>query len=222
MISAALGSYFTTRKTIHRANHFNFHPIREVAILFIGIFATMMPALDWLQLHAGKLGHPSAGFFYFSSGTLSSLLDNAPTYLSFLSVILGSSADPAVVKQVHHLIQNGGLDLAQAAEPVRQTYEALRIYYAAHFSAKTIGLDQIEMAYVLANAKLTKYLVAISIAAVFFGASTYIGNAPNFMVKFIADQQRVHTPGFIGYLVRFTLPFMVPMLVLVWCLFFRQ
>jgi Na+/H+ antiporter NhaD/arsenite permease-like protein len=222
MIGAALGSYFTTRKTIHRANHFNFHPIREVAILFIGIFATMMPALDWLQLHAGKLGHPSAGFFYFSSGTLSSLLDNAPTYLSFLSVILGSSADPAVVKQVHHLIQNGGLDLAQAAEPVRQTYEALRIYYAAHFSAKTIGLDQIEMAYVLANAKLTKYLVAISIAAVFFGASTYIGNAPNFMVKFIADQQRVHTPGFIGYLVRFTLPFMVPMLVLVWCLFFRQ
>ena len=49
------GSYFTTRKPVHEANHFNFHPIQEVAILFVGIFATMMPALDWLQANAATL-----------------------------------------------------------------------------------------------------------------------------------------------------------------------
>ena len=51
MLAAALGSYFSTRKPVHEANHFNFHPIREVAILFIGIFATMMPALGYLEQH---------------------------------------------------------------------------------------------------------------------------------------------------------------------------
>ncbi len=56
MVAAALGSYFTTHKTIHEANHFNFHPIQEVAILFIGIFATMMPALDWLQAQCRRAG----------------------------------------------------------------------------------------------------------------------------------------------------------------------
>ena len=48
----------------------------------------------------------------------------------------------------------------------------------------------------------------------FFGANTYIGNGPNFMVKAIADQQKVHTPGFLGYLFKYTLPFMLPMLLL--------
>jgi Na+/H+ antiporter NhaD/arsenite permease-like protein len=221
MLGAALGSYFTTRKTIHQANHFNFHPLQEVAILFVGIFATMMPALDWLGIHARNAGHPSAGLLYFGSGALSSLLDNAPTYLSFLTVIAGS-VDPAAVKQVHALIQDGALDLAQASEPVRQTYDALRIYYGGHLSADSIDLDHIQMAAVLGNAGLSKYLLAISVASVFFGAATYIGNGPNFMVKSIADHQKVHTPGFIGYIVRFTIPFLVPMLVLVWWLFFRQ
>ena len=68
MVAAALGSYFTTRKSIHAMNHFNFHPIQEVVILFLGIFATMMPALDWLEANAGGLGNPTAGFFYWGSG----------------------------------------------------------------------------------------------------------------------------------------------------------
>ncbi|HWI56228.1 MAG TPA: sodium:proton antiporter, partial [Bacillota bacterium] len=58
MVAAALGSYFTTSKSVHQANDFNFHPIKEVAILFAGIFATMLPALDWLQANAAQLGHP--------------------------------------------------------------------------------------------------------------------------------------------------------------------
>jgi Na+/H+ antiporter NhaD/arsenite permease-like protein len=56
---------------------------------------------------------------------------------------------------------------------------------------------------------------------VFFGACTYIGNGPNFMVKSIADQQKIHTPSFLGYVFRFTLPFMLPMLFIVWLIFFR-
>src|SRR5258708_31693582 len=55
MFAAALGSYFTTNKNVHEANHFSFHPIREVAVLFAGIFATMMPALYWLAANAREL-----------------------------------------------------------------------------------------------------------------------------------------------------------------------
>src|SRR5437762_13508422 len=64
MLAAAAGSWFTTRKPIHDANHFDFHPIREVAALFPGIFATMLPALDWFNANAGNLGDPTPAFFY--------------------------------------------------------------------------------------------------------------------------------------------------------------
>jgi len=64
-------------------------------------------------------------------------------------------------------------------------------------------------------------ILAISMGAVFFGANTYIGNGPNFMVKAIADQQKVHSPTFIAYVLRFSLPFMLPMLIVIWLLFFR-
>jgi Na+/H+ antiporter NhaD/arsenite permease-like protein len=56
---------------------------------------------------------------------------------------------------------------------------------------------------------------------VFFGANTYIGNGPNFMVKAIAEQQKAHTPSFLGYVFKYTFPVMVPMLLVVWWLFFR-
>ena len=68
-------------------------------------------------------------------------------------------------------------------------------------------------AFLLGNATFNKYILAISIGAVFFGANTYIGNGPNFMVKSIADHQKVRTPGFLAYVVKYTLPFLVPMLV---------
>jgi Na+/H+ antiporter NhaD/arsenite permease-like protein len=69
---------------------------------------------------------------------------------------------------------------------------------------------------------LEKYVIAISIGAVFFGAGTYIGNGPNFMVKSISDHQRVHAPGFLGYFFKYTVPILFPMLLLVWWLFFRH
>ncbi len=173
MLGAALGSYFTTAKPIHESNHFNFHPITEVAILFVGIFATMMPALDWLGRNASELlgQNPAPGLFFWGSGTLSSVLDNAPTYLSFFSALFGAAS----TDQIPTLLTQ-----SQAA------------------------------------------LIAISIGSVFFGANTYIGNGPNFMVKSIADQQKIRTPTFLGFIFKFTLPFMLPMLVVVWWVFFRR
>jgi Na+/H+ antiporter NhaD/arsenite permease-like protein len=94
IIIATIVSYFTTKKSIHAQNHFSFHPIREVAILFAGIFATMVPALELLRDHAETMRSLTPGFFYWNAGILSSFLDNAPTYVSFLSVAVGN-ADPA-------------------------------------------------------------------------------------------------------------------------------
>ncbi len=222
MLAAAAGSYFTTKKAIHQANHFEWHPFKEVAILFVGIFATMMPALDWLQAHAGRMRSPGPGFFYWGCGTLSSFLDNAPTYLSFLRAIFGAFISPDTIAAVQHLIQNGGADLASAAEPVRHTYEALQKYHSDHLAAGKVGVEEIEVAFLLGNAAFNNYIVAISVGAVFFGANTYIGNGPNFMVKSIAEQQKVHTPTFLGYLFKYSLPFMLPMLVAVWWVFFRR
>ncbi|MDR3459022.1 MAG: sodium:proton antiporter [Verrucomicrobiae bacterium] len=173
MLAAAAGSYFTTKKSVHAANGFNFHPAIEVAVLFAGIFTTMIPALAWLNHHAGTLlgPNPSPGIFYFGTGTLSAVLDNAPTYLGFLSALAGVTGAP---------------DTA-----------ALLAGHAAH-------------------------LLAISVGSVFFGAATYIGNGPNFMVKSIAEQSGVRTPSFVAFAWKFSLPFLVPVLVLVWFLFFRS
>ncbi|MBI2497796.1 MAG: sodium:proton antiporter, partial [Opitutae bacterium] len=55
-------------------------------------------------------------------------------------------------------------------------------------------------------------LIAVSLGAVFFGAMTYIGNGPNFMVKSIATGARVHTPGFFGYIFKYSLPILLPIL----------
>ncbi|MGV3757719.1 MAG: sodium:proton antiporter, partial [Verrucomicrobiota bacterium] len=230
MLAAAAGSYYTTKKHVHAANDFNFHPVKEVAILFIGIFATMMPALDWLGANTnaeevGKLGlalNPT--FFYFGSGILSSVLDNAPTYLAFLSAIFGAFVSPDVIQQVQAFVQTGG-DLATLSGPhadhIRNTIAALQLYHPELLAVKTVSAEQVEIAYLLGNVELNNYIVAISIGSVFFGANTYIGNGPNFMVKAIADQQNVHTPTFLGYVFKYTLPIMLPMLLIVWFLFFR-
>ena len=89
MVIAAIGSYKTTSKPIHESNHFSFGPIKEVAWLFAGIFATMVPALDYLEYHAAALGITHPIHFYWFSGALSGVLDNAPTYLAFLTAAFG-------------------------------------------------------------------------------------------------------------------------------------
>jgi Na+/H+ antiporter NhaD/arsenite permease-like protein len=78
-----------------------------------------------------------------------------------------------------------------------------------------------QIKFLLQDPSLAQYIVAISVAAVFFGANTYIGNGPNFMVKSIADQQKVNAPSFLGYVFKFTIPYMIPMVLIIWFLFFR-
>lgn len=230
MVAAAAGSYFTTRKAVHQANDFNFHPVQEVAILFAGIFATMMPALDYLQLQCGELARTqpqlfTASLFYWGTGTLSSFLDNAPTYLSFLSAQMGAFVTPDLVQEAAAQIAANGGDPSVVtgthAGLIRETIAALKAYYPGELAARAVSGDHLRIAVLLGHPEYARGLVAISVAAVFFGANTYIGNGPNFMVKAIADQNKVHTPTFLGYLFRFTLPFMLPVIAAVWWIFFR-
>lgn len=190
MIGAAVASYFLTRPQIHQANEFNFEPVKEVAILFIGIFATMLPTLDWLAANAKTLVIPSPSFFYWATGFLSGFLDNAPTYYTFLTAAMGVFVSP-------------------------ETLEKLR-----QLNPDSAALDRVKIAHMLMNPEMAKAIIAISMGSVFFGALTYIGNGPNFMVKSIAHHNKVHTPTFIGYLTGFAIPFLLPVLTIIWFVFF--
>ncbi|MEO8429208.1 MAG: sodium:proton antiporter, partial [Verrucomicrobiota bacterium] len=55
-----------------------------------------------------------------------------------------------------------------------------------------------------------------------FRGEPSIGNGPNFMVKAIADHNKIHTPSFLGFVFKYTLPYMMPMLIIIWWLFFRS
>jgi Na+/H+ antiporter NhaD/arsenite permease-like protein len=196
MWSAAMGSYYTTRKDVHGRNEFNFIPLKEVAVLFVGIFATMIPALDWLELNAGSLGIRTPGQFFWSTGVLSSVLDNAPTYLSFLSAAFGlHGASIHNALHVHAVLGEAPLGPIDMVNPVLPGALAI-------------------------TAESWKYVQAISLGAVFFGAMTYIGNGPNFMVKTIADQIGVESPSFVEYVWKYSVPVLVPIFVLVWFLVF--
>jgi Na+/H+ antiporter NhaD/arsenite permease-like protein len=72
------------------------------------------------------------------------------------------------------------------------------------------------------TAQTWRYIQAISLGSVFFGANTYIGNGPNFMVKSIAEQSGVECPSFFGYIVRYSLPILIPIFAIVWYFFFRM
>ncbi len=176
MAGAAAMSYFTTPAGVHEANEFTFGPIKEVAWIFAGIFAAMKPVLDYMVLHAGRLGLHSDPQFYWLSGMLSAVLDNAPTYLTFLAAAFG----------LEHLRLDDAVHMRE---------------FIAHHG---------------------HYLVAISLGSSCFGAMTYIGNGPNLMVKAIAEHSKVHTPGFLSYLVKFSLPVLTPVFFLVAWLFFQK
>jgi Na+/H+ antiporter NhaD/arsenite permease-like protein len=90
----ALLSYETTKKEVHEKNNFSFGPIIEVAVLFIGIFITMVPALQILEAKAGSLGITQPWQYFWLTGGLSSFLDNVPSYLTFLSLGAGLHGIP--------------------------------------------------------------------------------------------------------------------------------
>jgi Na+/H+ antiporter NhaD/arsenite permease-like protein len=85
----ALLSFLTTERRVHRDNHFSWAPIVEVAVVFLGIFVTMIPALAYLEVHGVALGLSKPWQFFWAAGALSSFLDNAPTYLTFTSLAVG-------------------------------------------------------------------------------------------------------------------------------------
>lgn len=82
MAAMAVLSLLATPRRFRKANAFSWGPIVEVAVLFAGIFVTMVPALEWLQLHGSEFGVTHPWQFFWLTGGLSSVLDNAPTYLT--------------------------------------------------------------------------------------------------------------------------------------------
>ncbi|MCZ7612482.1 MAG: sodium:proton antiporter [Ignavibacteriaceae bacterium] len=175
MISIIFAAYKFTKPEILKANEFDFEPMKEVTYLFLGIFATMMPALQLIAETAKANGQAlTPGIFYWATGILSAFLDNAPTYLNFLSAAMGKS----------------GMDVNIPSQ-------------VSQFSGD-----------------FPIYLSAVSVAAVFFGAMTYIGNGPNFMVKSISERAGIKMPSFFGYLFKYSVPVLLPIFTLVWLVFY--
>ena len=157
LVVAALLSLWLTPDEHREANGFSWEPILEVALLFAGIFVCAVPVLAMLA--AGRdgafawllaavttpEGQPHFVAYFWLTGVLSAILDNAPTYLVFFKLAGGNAAE-------------------------------------------LMG-------------PLSGALAAISMGAVYMGALTYIGNAPNFMIYAIATERGVRMPSFFGYLV---------------------
>ena len=169
-------SWKMTAQSIREANDYTWFPIVEVAKLFAGIFVTLIPAIAILKSGShGALasvvstvstenGEAINYLYFWSTGILSSFLDNAPTYLVFFN---------------------------------------------------TAGGDPI-----LLMGEMSNTLLAISAGAVFMGAMTYIGNAPNFMVKSIAEETGISMPSFFGYMMKYSIPILVPLFIIVSLIFF--
>lgn len=168
LVGLALLSLWITPRAVRSGNAFSWAPIVEVAKLFAGIFLTIAPVIAILRAGesgalaalvasvTGPTGAPIDSMYFWMSGTLSSFLDNAPTYLLFFNLAAG---DAQVLME-----------------------------------------------------RLPQTLLAISMGSVFMGAMTYIGNAPNFMVKAIAEQQGVKMPSFFGYML-WSCALLLPLLV---------
>jgi Na+/H+ antiporter NhaD/arsenite permease-like protein len=104
MIGVTALSWIVTPSVVHRANQFSLHPILEVAAVFAGIFLTMVPALDVLRAYGGALGVREPWQFFWATGALSSFLDNAPTYLTFLALGQGLNLPAEVVGVPHEIL----------------------------------------------------------------------------------------------------------------------
>jgi Na+/H+ antiporter NhaD/arsenite permease-like protein len=175
LLALAAISLAITPKGLRKSNHFTWAPILEVSKLFAGIFITMLPAIAILRagtegalrplvsLVTGADGAPVNAAYFWLTGTLSSFLDNAPTYLVFFNSAGGDAG--------------------------------------------------------LLMGKLSLTLSAISCGAVFMGANTYIGNAPNFMVRSIAEERGVRMPSFFGYM-GWSVLILVPLFVVMTFLFY--
>lgn len=182
LLSLTFLSLYTTKHEVrYDLNKYSWAPIVEVAVLFLGIFTTMTPALAYLKAHAADLGFNAPWQFYYASGALSSFLDNTPTAVAFHGVASGLPESLAAA-------QAGIVD---------------GMFGDTSFVA---GIPEI-------------LLKAISLGAVMFGAMTYIGNGPNFMVKAIAEENGIKMPSFFGYMIKFSLIVLLPIYILAQLIF---
>jgi len=160
-----------TKKSIRSANKFTYHAIAEVAVLFSGIFIAMQVPLAILKANGeaitATMNQPWQ--FFWATGSLSSFLDNAPTYIVFFK--LSQSLPEGELMQVN-----------DGSVPIM-------------------------------------LLIAVSLGSVFMGSMTYIGNGPNFMVKAIAEQEGIQMPSFLGYMVKYSIPILIPLFALITVLF---
>ena len=197
-LALAVLAFRSTRRDYRKFNGFTFGPILEVVIVFAGIFATMIPALALLQVKGSSLmSDPTPMAFFWATGILSSFLDNAPTYLSFLALSngIGPAGYPAQLLESAIAFSAG-----YPAIEGQGFYETQALVPAAFAEAKEV--------YVLP----VSILSSISLGAVFMGAMTYIGNGPNFMVRAIAQESGLRMPSFFGYMLWSAL-IMLPVLV---------
>jgi Na+/H+ antiporter NhaD/arsenite permease-like protein len=169
IVLAAALSFMTTNPEIRVKNHFTWGAIQEVAVLFVGIFITMQPALMILKAKGAQLGITRPFEMFWVTGALSSFLDNTPTYLVFLTTAGTLGETTGIVTSVGTIATN--------------------------------------------------MLIAISCGAVFMGANTYIGNAPNFMVKSISDENGIKMPSFFGYILQ-SLKYLIPVFLIDTVVFF--
>ena len=207
MVVAAGLSLLISPAGLRQENHFQFQSVREIGILFFAIFLTMTPVLTMLicQGRSGNL-RPwlnSPAKCFFTTGALSSVLDNAPTYMAMMQVRL---AEHSVSRG-----KNATLRHPQHAAPARAARQAGSIVTSPSALRRK-----------LANPAVALEVLAISLGAVFFGGLTWIGNGPNLMIRAIARQEGVGCPDFISYLLRYALPTLGPVLVVVWLVFFRS
>ena len=180
LILMGILSLVFTRREVRKGNDFSWAPILEVAYLFAGIFMTIIPALAILK--AGEHGAlawliksvDTPAHYFWAAGSLSSFLDNAPTYLTFFNSALGK-------------------------------------FYPGVPEAQAVASLIVEK---------IPYLAAISAGAVFMGANSYIGNAPNFMVKSIAEEAGVKMPSFFGYMFKYSIPILVVLFIVMTFIFF--
>lgn len=207
LVTMGILSLAITPTALRKQNEFTWAPIQEVAYLFAGIFMTIIPALAILK--AGSDGAMadlvnavnSPIRYFWATGILSSFLDNAPTYLTFFNSALGNcyghlfaGINESVV--VPYLMGQAG-DVVNGVTLISDCSSS---------SASPCGGF--------------KYLAAISAGAVFMGANTYIGNAPNFMVKSIAEESGIPMPSFFGYMLKYSLPILIPLYVAVSLIFY--
>ena len=177
-------AYVATPRDNRERNGFTFGPLVEVGVVFAGIFVTMAPVLEilnaWSQgtrtVLGMNFGVSQPWQYFWTSGALSSVLDNAPTYLAFAASAAGLEGVAA----------HGSYIRALATDP-----EGARL------------------------------LAAIATGSVFMGANTYIGNAPNFMVRSIAEESGIKMPSFFGYMA-YSGGILLPIFVVITLLFFRH